>query len=58
VLDMADLLIKYKADVNKKDCNGNTPLVAACRNGHMDIVEMLLDRWVSGRGWAWLFGKC
>lgn len=45
--DMVDLLIKYKADVNKRDCLGNTPLMAACRNGHMDVVELLLERYAS-----------
>ncbi len=44
VLDMADVLIKYKADVNKKDINGNSPLMVACRNGHLDIVQLLLER--------------
>lgn len=42
--DMIDLLIKYKADVNKRDCFGNTPLMVACRNGHLDVVEMLLEK--------------
>ena len=46
VLDMADLLIKYKADVNKKDCTRNSPLMMACKNGHLDIVELLLERFV------------
>ena len=50
VLDMADLLIKYKADVNKKDVSGNTPLMVACRNGHFDIVQLLLERLVKSGG--------
>lgn len=43
-LDIADLLIKYKADVNKRDSNGDTPLMAACRNGHLEVVELLLEK--------------
>jgi len=43
-LDMVDLLIKFKADVNKKDNSGNSPLMAACKNGHLDVVELLLER--------------
>ncbi len=42
--DIIDLLIKYKADVNKRDCHGNTPLMAACRNGHFEAVELLLEK--------------
>lgn len=43
-LDIVDLLVKYKADVNQRDSGGNTPLIAACRNGHLDVVELLLER--------------
>lgn len=43
-LDIADLLIKYKADVNKRDSGGNTPLMAACKNGHFEVVELLLEK--------------
>lgn len=42
--DMVNLLIKYNADVNKRDSFGNTPLTTACRNGHYDVVELLLQR--------------
>ena len=43
-LDIVDLLIKYKADVNKKDSNGSTPLMSACKNGHFEVVELLLAK--------------
>ena len=42
--DIMDLLIKYKADVNKRDDLGNTPLMAACKNGHFEAVELLLEK--------------
>ena len=43
--DLVDLFIKYKANVNQKDRHGNTPLIAACKNGHLDIAQLLLQRW-------------
>ena len=43
-LDVVDLLIKYKADVNLSDASGNNSLIVACKNGHLDVVELLLQR--------------
>ena len=43
--DIADLFIKYKANVNQKDGHGNTPLMAACKNGHLGIAQLLLQRY-------------
>lgn len=43
-LDVVDLLIKYKADVNQQDNCGTTPLMEACKNGHLDIVEFLIQK--------------
>lgn len=43
-LDIVELLIKYEVDVNKRDTNGDTPLMSACRNGHLDVVELLLEK--------------
>ena len=30
-------------DFSKCGTDGNSPLYASCKNGHVDIVEMLLD---------------
>jgi hypothetical protein len=35
-------LIKAGADVNAASENGTTPLIAAARNGHLSVVDMLL----------------
>lgn len=42
--DIMDLLIRHKADVNKRDIHGDTPLMAACKNGHYEAVELLLEK--------------
>ena len=43
-LETVELLIKYNADVNMKDYYGNTPLMEACKQGHLDIVKILLQK--------------
>ncbi|KAN0133356.1 Ankyrin repeat-containing domain protein [Lactarius tabidus] len=42
-LEIAKTLIKYGADVNSRDSFGWTPLHAAARYGHTDVVQLLLD---------------
>ena len=42
--DIVDLFIKYKANVNQQDGHGNTPLMAACKHGHLGIAQLLLQR--------------
>jgi hypothetical protein len=37
-----DLLIKWNADVNHQTKNGNTPLMKAAINGHVECVKSLL----------------
>lgn len=34
--------LKYKADINTQDCNGNTPLIVAAFHGYTNIVKTLL----------------
>ena len=36
------VLIRYDANVNAKDSDGDTPLIAACSLGHIDCVQQLL----------------
>lgn len=42
-LDIATLLLQYKADPNIQDARGNTPLHSAAENGWADIVLKLLE---------------
>jgi ankyrin repeat protein len=35
--------LKSWPTTNVRDDNGNTPLMMACRGGHLDVVEKLLD---------------
>jgi hypothetical protein len=36
-------LIEIGADINWKSDDGDTPLLAACRRGHSDVINLLLD---------------
>ena len=38
------LLARHRADVKKPSSNGETPLLLAARNGHMEVVEFLYER--------------
>ena len=42
-LPLIELLIKHKADINKENLNGMTPLHAACLSGNIKSVDILLD---------------
>jgi len=43
-LEKTKLLLEYKADVNNKTTDGNTPLLVACvGNGQYDMIKLLLD---------------
>ena len=39
-----DLLIKWNANVNHQTKNGNTPLMKAAINGHVECVKILLEK--------------
>jgi hypothetical protein len=43
-IETANLLLKNKADPNKKDNDGWTSLHIASQNGHINIVELLLKK--------------
>jgi ankyrin repeat protein len=36
-------LINYGADINKTDCNGNTPLHTAASKGNFEVVKFLVE---------------
>jgi ankyrin repeat protein len=38
------MLLESEADINKCRDGGESPLYMACQNGHLDIVEKLLDQ--------------
>lgn len=42
-LDIVKLLVSAGSVINLRDSNGNTPLILASRNGHIEIVNILLD---------------
>lgn len=42
-LDIVKSLINANADVNKKDSNGNTPILVACKNKKYHIVDYILS---------------
>ena len=37
------LLIKYNANINQKDMEGNTPLIKAVEKDYFEIVEFLIE---------------
>lgn len=43
-IDLAQLLINNKININKKDIFGRTPLMIACKKGNIKIVENLLSQ--------------
>ena len=42
-LGIVELLINANADVNKKDSNGDTPILVACKNKKYHIVNYILS---------------
>ena len=45
-LQIVKLLARHRADLKKPSSNGETPLLLAARNGHMEVVEFLYERGV------------
>lgn len=43
-LELIQALLDAGADLDKVDSTGNTPLSIACKNGHVNIVKLLLER--------------
>ena len=42
-LEFCDLLLRYGANVNAKDCRGNTALMYCAANGHVEILKLLIS---------------
>ena len=42
LLDVAQILLLYKAEINQQNYLGETPLHVAARKGHIEILKMLL----------------
>jgi ankyrin repeat protein len=49
-VEIIQFLLDHKANVNEQgnlssmDCQGITPLIDSCINGHLTAIELLLDR--------------
>ena len=41
--EVCDLLLRYGANVNAKDCRGNTALMYCAANGHVEILKLLIS---------------
>ena len=50
------LLLTYDADLERVDCNGATPLIMACQNGHASLAIFLVKKGadVNRRDKVWL----
>lgn len=46
-IDVVELLIQNKADLNSEDINGLTPFMIAVKKSHNEIAEVLIDKKVS-----------
>ena len=44
VVEVDELLTKYKADINKEDARLSTPLMESSRGGHVELFSLLLRR--------------
>ena len=42
-VDVVRLLLEFRAEVDRRDTWGKTPLIAAASEGHDDVVRVLLD---------------
>ncbi|CAJ1412639.1 unnamed protein product [Effrenium voratum] len=42
-VEMAELLLRLRADVNARDKEWRTPVSLACQRGHLEVVELLAE---------------
>lgn len=40
---LVELLLRFNSDVNVENCRGDAPLTIAARQGHLEIMRLLLD---------------
>ncbi|CAG0911092.1 unnamed protein product, partial [Cyprideis torosa] len=45
----AEILIEYKADINARTSNGETPLLLATKHDRHSVIQVLLDKEASAR---------
>jgi len=43
VLRIVKLLLKFKAEVNIQDSDGNTALIYACDNKRVEVIKLLME---------------
>ena len=43
-LDIVQLLIEKRININEEDNDGNCPLYIACYNQDLDIIELLIEK--------------
>ena len=59
---MVKLLLDRDADLSATENHGCTPLHLACNKGHLEVVELLLDRGdnlsIANNGWTPLNSAC
>ncbi|XP_077290240.1 uncharacterized protein LOC143914029 [Arctopsyche grandis] len=42
-MEIVQYLLRYGSNVNLRDCDGDTPLLLACRSGQIEVVRLLLE---------------
>ena len=56
-VEVVRILVDWGSDVNRKDCNGGTPLAHACHLQEVDILQCLLDAGADIEAQGWGFGN-
>lgn len=56
-LETAQMLIDYKADINRVNQRGQTPLEGVCFKGYLDIVKLLVQNGANFEGKAIIYAS-